>query len=98
MPTEHWKRKRIQRDSSVIVWIGGRGGLAFIGKAEITSDPAVSNQISKDYPQKYLLARLGFHNPTQKKFRDGRIVAIKIAPVRDLPEGFASAPGTPAPR
>jgi hypothetical protein len=30
-------------------------------------------------------------------FTDRRIVAIKITPVRDLPDGFVSAPGTQAP-
>jgi general stress protein 26 len=95
--TTTWKAKRIRRGSPVIVWIGKRGGPAFIGKAKITSDAAVSNQIVNDYPQKYLLARLGFHKPSQEMFTEGRIVAIKITPVRDLPEGFASAPGTPAP-
>ncbi|MGA7763944.1 MAG: hypothetical protein WCA59_19540 [Candidatus Binataceae bacterium] len=72
------------------------GGLAFFGKAKITNDPVVSNQIVKDYPQKYLLARFGFHKPSQEMFTEERIVAIKITPVRDLPEGFVSAPGTPA--
>ena len=95
--TTTWKAKRIRRGSPVIVWIGKRGGLAFIGKAKITNDPVVSNQIVKDYPQKYLLARFGFHKPSQEMFTEGRIVAIKITPVRDLPEGFVSAPGTPAP-
>jgi hypothetical protein len=92
-----WKAKRIRRGSPVIVWIGKRGGPAFIGKAQITTDPAVSNQIVNDYPHKYLLARLGFHQPTQEMFTEGRIVAITITPVRDLPEGFASSPGTRAP-
>lgn len=95
--TTTWKAKRIRRGSPAIVWIGKRGGPAFIGKAKITSDPAVSSHIVKDYPQKYLLARFGFHKPNQEMFTDGRIVAIKITPVRDLPEGFASAPKTPAP-
>ena len=95
--TTTWKAKRIRRGSPVIVWIGKRGGPAFIGKAKITSDPAVSSQIVNDYPTKYLLARLGFHKPSQEMFTEGRIVAIKITPVRELPEGFASAAGTPAP-
>lgn len=96
--TTTWKAKRIRRGSPVIVWIGKRSGPAFIGKAEITTDPAVSSQIVNDYPHKYLLARLGFFRPTQQMFTEGRIVAIKISPVRDLPEGFASSPGTSAPK
>jgi general stress protein 26 len=92
-----WKAKRIRRGSPVIVWIGRRDGVAFVGKAQITSEPAIINRIVTDYPQKYFLARLGLHRPSEEKFNQGQIVAIKIIPVRDLPEGFASAPGTPAP-
>lgn len=93
-----WKAKRIRRGSPVIVWIGKTKGPAFIGKAEITSDPAVPRQIVEDYPKRYLMARLGLHKPTQEMFDKGQILAIRITPVRDLPDGFASQPGTPAPR
>ena len=93
-----WKAKRIRRGSPVIVWIGKRSGPAFIGKAEITSDSAVINRIVNDYPHRYLLARIGIHRPTQEMFASGSIVAIKITPLHDFPEGFASAPGTPAPK
>ncbi len=92
-----WKARRIRRGSPVIVWIGRPNGPAFIGKAEITADPAVSRQIVDDYPRRYLMARLGLHRPTQEMFDKGRILAIAIAGVRDLPEGFTSKPGTPAP-
>ncbi len=92
-----WKAKRIRRGSPVIVWIGKKKGPAFIGKAEITSDPTVSHEIVEDYPNRYLMARLGLHRPTQEMFDKGRILAITITPVRDLPEGFVSKPGTPAP-
>lgn len=92
-----WKAKRIRRGSPVIVWIGKTKGPAFIGKAEITSDPAVAHQIVRDYPKRYLMARLGMHTPTQEMFDKGQILAIRITPVRDLPDGFASQPGTPAP-
>lgn len=92
-----WKAKRIRRGSPVIVWIGKKHGPAFIGKAEITRDPAVPRQIIEDYPKRYLMARLGLHRPTQEMFDKGQILPIKITPVRDLPEGFASKPGTPAP-
>jgi hypothetical protein len=92
-----WKAKRIRRGSPVIVWIGKTKGPAFIGKAEITSDPAVPRQIVEDYPKRYLMARLGLHTPTQEMFDKGQILPITITPVRDLPEGFASKPGTRAP-
>jgi hypothetical protein len=92
-----WSAKRIRRGSPVIVWIGRRNGPAFIGTAQITDDGAVLSRIVEDYPRRYLLARLGFQRPTREKFDRGRIVAIRIAPVRDLPDGFASRPGKPAP-
>jgi hypothetical protein len=92
-----WKAKRIRRGSPVIVWIGKKRGPAFIGKAEITNDPAVSRQIVEDYPKRYLMARLGLHRPTQEMFDQGQLLPITITPVRDLPEGFSSKPGTPAP-
>jgi hypothetical protein len=92
-----WKAKRIRRGSPVIVWIGKKNGPAFIGKAEITNNPAVSRQIVEEFPKRYLMARLGLHRPTQELFDKGQILPIKITPVRDLSEGFASNPGTPAP-
>ena len=48
--------------------------------------------------EKYFLARIGFFGPKRAKFDDGQIVTIRISPVRDLPDGFASSPGTPAPK
>jgi hypothetical protein len=92
-----WKAKRIRRGSPVIVWIGKKHGPAFIGRAEITHDPAVGRQIVEDYPKKYLMARLGLNRPTQEMFDKGQVLPIKITPLRDLPDGFASTPGTPAP-
>lgn len=92
-----WKAKRIRRGSPVIVWIGKTKGPAFIGKAEIAKDSAVARQIVTDYPKRYLMARLGMHTPTLEMFDKGQILPIAITPVRDLPEGFASQPGKPAP-
>jgi hypothetical protein len=91
-----WKAKRIKRGSPAMVWIGSEDGPAFIGKAEITTDPAVLNRIITDYPQKYMMAKVGLFRPSQEKFDKGSVVAIKITPVRDLPD-FISKPGTPAP-
>jgi hypothetical protein len=91
-----WKAKRIRRGSPAMIWIGAEDGPAFIGKAEITSDPVVEQRIITDYPEKYLMARMGFAKPTQEKFDKGQIIAIKITPVHDL-AGFITKPGTPAP-
>jgi len=92
-----WKAKRIRRGSAVVVWIGRRNGPAFVGRAQISSDVEVLSRIIDEYPRRYLLARLGFHRPTRAMFDQGRIVAIRIAVFRDLPEGFVSSCGTPAP-
>jgi phosphatidylglycerophosphate synthase len=92
-----WIARRVRRGSPVIVWIGRRNGPALIGNAEISKDPKLTKRIVDDYPRKYLLARLGFHRPRQERFDAGQILAIKIMPVRDLPEGFGSAPGSRAP-
>lgn len=92
-----WKARRIRRGSPVIVWIGDRGGPAFVGKAEITRDPAVVRRIVGDFPKRYWMARLGLHKPTAASFEKGTRVAIEITPLRDLPAGFSSQPGAPAP-
>lgn len=93
-----WKAKRIKRGSPALIWIGKSDGPAFIGKAEITTDEALQNQVIEEYPRKYLMARVGFARPSREKIDSGRICVIKITPVRDFPDGFASAPGTPAPK
>ena len=93
-----WKAKRIRRGSPAIIWIGKADGPAFIGKAEIVTDPALQDEVIAEYPRKYLLARVGFAKPTREKIDDNRICVIRITPVRDLPDGFANSPGTPAPK
>jgi len=92
-----WKAKRIRRGSPAIIWIGSVTGPAFVGKAEISKDPNLENRIIADYPQKYWEARVGLFQPTKEKFDSEKIVLIKITPVRDLPDGFANQPGSPAP-
>jgi hypothetical protein len=92
-----WKAKRIRRGSPVIVWIGHKRGPAFIGKAEISRDASYQHLVIEDYPKKYLMARFGFHKPTQEMFDKGAILSIVIVPIHDLPDGFKSAPGKPAP-
>jgi general stress protein 26 len=92
-----WKAKRIKRGSPVMVWIGSAGGPAFIGKAEITGDGEIQNKILKDFRAKYFANRVLGVGPSRAKFDKGDTVAIKITPVRDLPDGFASSPGTRPP-
>ena len=92
-----WKAKRIKRGSPAMIWIGARTGPAFIGKAEIVTDTKLQDQVIAEYPKKYLLARIGFARPSRAKLDSGQIVVIRISPTRDLPDGFQSAPGTPAP-
>ena len=92
-----WKAKRIKRGSPAMIWIGARTGPAFIGKAEIVTDAKLQDQVIEQYPKKYLLARIGFARPSRAKLDSGQIIVIRISPARDLPVGFQSAPGTPAP-
>ncbi|HEY9158648.1 pyridoxamine 5'-phosphate oxidase family protein [Candidatus Binatus sp.] len=92
-----WKARRIKRGSPALVWIGSRTGPAFIGKAEIVEDKALQDQVIAGYPKKYMLARIGYARPTRAKLDSGQIVVIRISPTRDLPDGFQSAPATPAP-
>jgi hypothetical protein len=92
-----WKAKRIRRGSPVLIWIGSPSGPAFIGKAEIVEDKALQDEVVAGYPKKYLLARIGYARPTRAKLDSGQIIVIRISPARDLPDGFQSAPGTPAP-
>jgi Pyridoxamine 5'-phosphate oxidase len=93
-----WHARRVRRGSLVIVWFGKQRALAFIGKAELSTDPMVVEQIIKDYPRKYLMARLGWHRPTKSSFERGARLAIKITPIQALPRGFRSEPGAPAPK
>lgn len=95
---DSWKAKRIRRGSPAYVWIGSPDGPAFIGKAEITHDPALQDLIIKDYPGRYMAAMFGFDRPSREKFDSGKSVAIKITPVRDFPDGFRCTPGKRAPK
>jgi general stress protein 26 len=96
--SDSWKAKRIRRGSPVLVWLGSETGPAFIGKAEIVEDKAVQDSMIEKIPAKYFLAKIGFFGPKREKFDAGQIITIRISPVRDLPDGFTSAPGTPAPK
>jgi general stress protein 26 len=92
-----WKAKRIRRGSPVLVWIGKADGPAFIGKAEITSDPSMRDKILKDFREKYWQNRVMGVGPSRAKFDSGDRIAIKITPVRDLQDGFVSQPGSAPP-
>lgn len=93
-----WKAKRIKRGSPALIWIGTANGPAFIGKAEITSDDAVVQKILKDMHDKYWENRVMGVGPSADRFKSGDRIAIVITPARDLPDGFTSSPGTPAPK
>jgi hypothetical protein len=92
-----WATNRIRRGSPVILIVGRCRGSAFICRAELTDDPVLVDQIIRDYPEKYWMARLGFHRPTKSSFERGERLAIRITPVRALPEGFSAQAGTPIP-
>ena len=94
---ETWKAKRIRRGSPALIWIGTADGPAFIGKAEITNDAAVINKILTDFRNKYWQNRVLGIGPSRSGFDRGERIAIRITPTRELPDGFASAPGTKAP-
>jgi general stress protein 26 len=96
--SDSWKAKRIKRGSPVLIWLGSTTGPAFIGKAEIIDNRAIQDTMIEKIPEKYFLARIGFFGPKRAKFDDGQIVTIRISPVRDLPDGFVSSPGTSAPK
>ena len=91
------KVKRIKRGSPALIWIGTRTGPAFIGKAEIVTDTALQDLVIAQYPKKYLLAWIGIARPSRAKLDRGQIVVIRVSPTRELPAGFQSSPGTPAP-
>jgi len=92
-----WKAKRTRRGSPALVWIGTATGPAFIGKAEITQDAATIEKMLTDFHNKYWQNRVMGMGPSRAGFSSGERIAIRITPVRDLPEGFTSAPGTPPP-
>jgi hypothetical protein len=95
--TNSRKARRIERGSPVLVWIGSRTGPAFVGRGELVADRAVQDEMIKQIPRKYWLAWLGLLGPTRAKFDAQKIVTIRLSPVRDLPPGFSSRPGAPAP-
>jgi hypothetical protein len=92
-----WKAKRIRRGSPVLIWIGARNGPAFIGKAEFVTAHVVQDFMIEEIPKKYWLAWLGLFGPKREKFDSGAIVTIRISVTSDLPQGFQSQPGAPAP-
>jgi hypothetical protein len=87
-----WQTRRIRRGSPVIVWIRRRR-LALIGRAEVSADPMIIQQIIHDYPRKYWMAWFGIHRPDTSSFKRGERLAIRITPVHSLPHDFSSRPG-----
>ncbi len=94
---QSWKARRIKRGSPALIWIGSANGPAFIGKGEITSDAAIEQKILTDMHDKYWENRVMGIGPSAARFKSGERIAIVVTPVRDLPDGFSSSPGTPAP-
>jgi len=80
-----------------LVWIGTADGPGFIGRAEITPDPGAQQKILSEMHEKYWENRVMGVGPSAERFKSGDRIAIIITPVRDLPDGFSSSPGTPAP-
>jgi hypothetical protein len=87
-----WKAKRIKRGSPVLVWIGAPDGPAFLGDAEITDESAVREKILADFKKKYWENRVMGVGPSRARFDSGERVAVRITPLRDLHDGFRSAP------
>jgi hypothetical protein len=94
---DSWQTKRVRRGSPVIVWFGRRRDSVFIGKAQLISDPTAIEQIIRDYPRKYLMARLGLQRPTRSSFDSGERLAMKITLLQALPRDFKPKAGVPAP-
>ena len=92
-----WKAKRIKRGSPTLIWIGSPTGPAFIGKAEIVQDKTLQDQVIDGYPKQISARANRLCASSRAKLDSGQIVVIRISPTRDLPDGFQSAPGTPAP-
>ena len=57
----------------------------------------VQKKILDDFREKYWQNRLLGIGPSRAEFDNGNRVAIVITPIRDLPGGFAPAPGTSPP-
>jgi len=94
--SDSWKAKRIARGSPVIVWIGSASGRRLSAKRRSSATHRFTSDDRGD-SEKYWLARMGLFGPKRAKFDSGQIITIRISPERDLPEGFQSQPGTPAP-
>ncbi len=94
---DSWKAKRIKRGSPAMIWIGSEDGPAFIGKAEITSDPALQARIITDYPEKYLTARVGLFKPSQEKYDKGNERGDQNHAGARFAGAFCLAAGDPGP-
>jgi hypothetical protein len=57
----------------------------------------MQKKILDDFRKKYWENRVMGVGPSRAAFDSGERVAIVITPVRDLPDGFSSAPSTPTP-
>jgi len=77
---DSYKAKRIAKGSPLLVWVGGRDGPHFVGKAEISKDPELAARMAPVYADKYWLAWLGIARPNPDRVRAGKTVMVKVSP------------------
>jgi general stress protein 26 len=81
-PTTH-KAHRIHRGSPLLVWVGKKDGPFFEGQGEfIRGNPGLVNRMAEVYKQKYWLAWLGFYVPRPRRVAPGKILVVKVTPVK----------------
>lgn len=74
------KVKRIRRGSPLLVWVGGRNGPHFAGRAEISTDPELAARMGPVYDAKYWISWLGFFRPRAERVRTGKTVIVCVRP------------------
>lgn len=81
-PTSH-KAHRIFRGSLVRVWVGKEDGPFFEGHAQfIRKNPDLFNRMVEEYRKKYWLAWLGFSVPRPRRVGSGKILVVKVTPIK----------------
>ena len=75
---DSWKAKRIARGSPVFVWVGGKDGPHFVGKAREVRDPALIDRMGSAYNEKYWIAWMGFFRPRSDRVTTGKTKAYIV--------------------